>query len=156
MKNVVLIVVAIAVLAFIVWWGGALDIANPSPAGSENAAAEVPAFTPAVAETPLPESDIPGAALRVFDVALTRNGVSPSSITVGEGDRVQLNVKASDALYDFVVEIPRFEFYLNAIAEGVVRPVSFSVPTPGMFVFGCRQRCPTGSRLTAQLIVLDR
>jgi len=157
MKNVG-IILALVVVTALIWWGTSFEAINV-PSGSETAPAlPASAFTPGVIENPIPGATVPGAAFRAFDVVLTQSGVSPSSITVGKGDRVQFNIKAADAQYDFVVEIPKYEFYVTAIEQGTTRAVGFEVPVAGAFTFGCRQRCPgpNDPRLTAQLIVLDR
>ncbi|GEM_PF-3584883 len=159
-KNIFIGVGAILVIFGLVWWGTQMDVRNTSQSGSNNNEDEevinnLP-LTPAAEEVSLPQSDIRGAALKVFNITMTRGGIVPSSITVGEGDRVQFNVKAEDAPYDFELEVPHYNFRLDVIEEGETRPVGFNAESIGEFSFGCSQLCPNNIRLTAQLIVLDR
>lgn len=157
-KNIFIGVGALIVLIALVWWGAQSSTPNNAPTleAEKNNEVTTSPFTPSVVEHPLSQSEVSGAALRVFNVVIAQTGILPTSVTVGKGDRVQFNVKAEDALYDFVVEIPDYEFYLREINEGSTYPVSFQAAIPGTFQFGCLRRCPAEPRFTAQLIVLDR
>lgn len=88
---------------------------------------------------------------RAFDVKVSKDGVSPSKFVVNRGDRVQFNVTAADANYDFGVK--QFGFYMM-IVGGKTMNGSFDAASSGTFRFGCSVSCPSQNK-TGELVVLN-
>lgn len=88
---------------------------------------------------------------RAFDVKISKDGISPSRFAVNRGDRVQFNVTAADANYDFGVK--QFGFYMT-IVGGKTMNGSFDAASPGTFLFGCSVSCPPQNKM-GELVILD-
>ena len=93
----------------------------------------------------------PGAKFASFQILATKNGYSPSSITVKKGDTVEINLVAQDGSYD--IFSGNAGFYASA-SPSKPGKISFGVGTSGTFSFGCRDLCPTGKTISGQLIVM--
>jgi len=103
------------------------------------AAAEAPA-APNASET-----------FRAYNISISKDGYSPSSVTVKKGDVVQLRLTALDGTYDFAV--PYTGLY-QSIRQGETKQVGFGATMMGSFEFGCRDRCPVGGVLKGQIVVI--
>ncbi len=93
----------------------------------------------------------PGAKFGVFRIAVGSNGYSPSSITVKQGDTVEINLETQDGKYDIFSSSAGF--YTSA-SPGKPGKVSFQAGVSGTFLFNCRDLCPGGAIIRGSLIVL--
>jgi len=103
-----------------------------------------------------PEKEAPAAPnvtakLGIYDLLMTRNGFSPSSVTVKKGNLATISITAVDADYD--VKIPYMEMW-TTIKKGEKKNLSFQTNTSGTFVFECDKLCPVGGKVQGTLIVL--
>ena len=81
---------------------------------------------------------------RIFDMSMSKNGITPSEIVVNRGDRVQINLTAVDGKYDLMVK--QFGFYIDPVPEGKMMPGSFDAPSAGEFPISCLSFCPPGAK----------
>ena len=101
---------------------------------------EVPRFavpTKPIEETTADEES--GAMFGTFRLAINKYGYEPNSITVKQGDVVQIEVSAIDEEYDF--SIPYNGIY-QAVKKGETKTVSFRAFDAGTLSFKCRDYCP--------------
>jgi heme/copper-type cytochrome/quinol oxidase subunit 2 len=92
-----------------------------------------------------------GSAVKVFDIQASQAGISPASIVVSKGDRVQFNFTATDNKYDLAIAAP-VGAYVTA-GKGESTSLSFTVATVGTYEFACQSFCPMGNRVAGSLIV---
>lgn len=161
--GVLLIVIAGIVVAGFMFQskdGTLLPAATPQGEDSELPLPDViPAFTPEIPKDAVlttPSVDIPpdpGDTKRqgIFSVQATRDGYSPHTLTVGQGNIVTLQFSSADAQYDMYSE--SFGFYVTA-PKGETKEISFKAGTVGSFLFECRDFCPGGKKIQGQLIVI--
>ncbi len=114
---------------------------------------------PANAAPGAPEAQIaipaqPGQPLRTFNVfslVASRDGYSPSSVTVRRGDVIEINLSSEGG--DFDLFSPSLGFYVFA-RRGETKGISFEVPVTGTFSLLCRDHCPSGGTMEGKLVVL--
>ncbi|MGC9603107.1 MAG: hypothetical protein ABSF47_01400 [Minisyncoccia bacterium] len=88
---------------------------------------------------------------RIFDISMSKNGITPSEIIVNQGDRIQFNFKAIDGKYDVMVK--PLGFYLDPVPQGQTSVGSFDTINAGDFPISCWTACPPGAK-SANLKVL--
>lgn len=140
--------------------------AIPAPEGTEFTLPEVSVeeleqnkYTPEVPKNAVetkPTTEAPTAPnasskLGTYDVAMSRSGFEPASITVKKGNLATIYITAVDADYD--VKIPYMEMWLN-IKKGEKKQFSFQTNTPGTFIFECDTQCPPTGKINGTLVVL--
>ncbi len=132
--------------------------ATSTPSGKEksgfttevpkNAELSVPSQTIQIVNQPNVE---PGAKFVSFQITASKNGYSPSSITVKKGDTVEINLVAQDGSYDLFSGNAGFYASASPTKSG---KISFKADTSGTFSFTCRDRCPSSGKISGELIVL--
>lgn len=107
----------------------------------------------------IPKNEAPASAnpelntkIKFFDLRASRNGFSPSSITVNKGDSLSVDFTAADGDYD--LDIPYLGAYFSAVGKGVTKKLLFDTSLPGTFIFQCRDHCPSTGKIQGSLIVL--
>ncbi len=103
-----------------------------------------------------PASEVPAAAntqaqLGIFDMTVGASGYSPATLTVRQGNLVQIKLTATDGNYDF--SLPYLGIYAS-VNKGETKNISFGATTSGSYIFECRDFCPSGSKIQGALIVL--
>ena len=94
-----------------------------------------------------PEKD---TKLGGYTITASKNGYSPSLVTVRQGDIVRMTLKSEDANYDLF--IPAMSIHITAL-EGEEKQTSFRVSQGGTFRFECRDFCPRGGEIFGRLTV---
>jgi heme/copper-type cytochrome/quinol oxidase subunit 2 len=116
-------------------------------------------FTPEVpknATETTPQAEAPAAPnvsakLGFYDIDMSKDGFSPSSVAVKRGNLVKLRVTAVDGDYDFV--IPYLEMSVS-IKKGETRQVSFQADAEGTFLFECSTACPSNKKISGMLVMI--
>jgi heme/copper-type cytochrome/quinol oxidase subunit 2 len=98
-------------------------------------------------------SDAPGGDIKSFTIRLSPSGFSVERIVVERGDRVQLNLVASQGKFDFAVA-PSIGGYV-VVEEGKTAALGFDAQTVGTYEFACRLFCPDGAILKGQVIIVQ-
>jgi heme/copper-type cytochrome/quinol oxidase subunit 2 len=111
---------------------------------------------PSNAVVSVPVTEAPAAPnvtekFRSYEISITKEGYSPSSITVNKGDVIQLSLTAVDGAYDFSMPYTGLS---QTFAKGERKQVSFGATSAGTFEFRCDAACPPGKIIRGQLIVL--
>lgn len=89
--------------------------------------------------------------LNFFNLVASKQGFSPSSITVKKGDLAQFRFSAKDGDYDFFV--PAIALYYS-VKQGETKQILMQLTDAGTFSFECRDFCPDSGKISGQLIVL--
>ncbi len=108
-------------------------------------------MTQTVAEAPAAPNST--AKLGFYDLKATVSGYNPTTITVKNGDLVQINFTAVDGDYDF--SMPYIGLYQFA-TKGQTKQISFQTPGVGTFLFECRDHCPASGKIQGQLVVMGK
>lgn len=92
-----------------------------------------------------------GPSTKTFTVTAKSWDFEPKTIKVKKGDKVVLNIKATDVAHGFM--IPEFNIDEMLLA-GKTTKVEFTASKSGTFTFSCSWICGEGhSKMTGQLIV---
>lgn len=131
--------------------GGQEPTSNPS-------LPEVPYVSevPANATLTVPVHEAPAApnvpqTLGIFSMTVSENGFNPDSITVKNGNLVQINLTAKGGDFDF--SMPYTGLY-TAVGNNETKQISFQTTGTGTFVFECRDHCPSGKKIQGTVIVI--
>ncbi|MFH1193307.1 MAG: hypothetical protein V1656_03280 [Candidatus Jorgensenbacteria bacterium] len=89
--------------------------------------------------------------LGTYEVTASPGGYAPSSLTIRQGDIVELTFFSTGGDFDFF--IPALSVHLSAPSGGKMT-ASFRSTASGTFLFECRDACPAGKTISGQLIVL--
>lgn len=92
-----------------------------------------------------------GPSTKTFTVTAKSWDFEPKTIKVKKGDKVVLNIKATDVAHGFM--IPEFNID-EMLPAGKTTKVEFTASKSGTFTFSCSWICGEGhSKMTGQLIV---
>ena len=91
--------------------------------------------------------------LNFFNLVASKNGFSPSIITVKKGDLAQLKFLAQDGDYDFFIPATALH---DSAKKGETKQILIQLTDSGTFVFECRDSCPASGKISGQLIVLPQ
>jgi len=147
-------VVVVFILGILIWQSPYLqDVLGIKPIDKLNDVRNRTLLTPTkkiLSTTPyLGKTDV---RFRIFDISMSKNGITPSEIVVNKGDRVQLNFTPVDGKYD--LNIKPLGFYLDPTPQGKTSEGSFDTLIAGDLPITCWTACPPGAK-SANLKVLQ-
>lgn len=90
-------------------------------------------------------------AYKIFTIQVSKNGYNPSEITIQKGNVVEFQLSSNGG--DFDMFSSSAGFYVVA-KNGVVGKITFTPSEVGTYLFSCRDYCPSGEKISGQLIVL--
>ncbi len=91
--------------------------------------------------------------LGIFNMTVSASGFSPATLTVHQGNLVQIRITAVGADYDIVIPYMGIS---ATIAKGETKQISFGATSPGTFGFSCDKQCPAGGKITGEIIVMPK
>ncbi len=136
--------------------GPAAPEGNPSSGETVISKGEYTSEVPKNATLTVPVHEAPAApnvpqTLGIFSMTVSENGFNPDSITVKNGNLVQINLTAVGVDFDF--SMPYTGLY-TMVKKGETKQVSFQTTGTGTFVFECRDHCPPSGKIQGTVIVI--
>ncbi len=116
------------------------------PTVPKNATATVPAQSAPAAPNVTEQ-------LGIFNMTVSASGFSPSTITVKQGNLVQLKITAVGGTYDFTIPYMGIS---SVIPKGTTQTVSFGATSAGTFAFSCDKDCPQSGKIGGTIIVIPK
>ncbi len=117
-----------------------------NPAVPQNATATIPTQTAPAAPNVTEQ-------LGIFNMTVSASGFSPATLTVHQGDLVQILVTAVGGDYD--IAIPYMGLSAT-ITKGQTQRISFGATSAGTFGFSCDKLCPSSGKISGQIIVIPK
>jgi heme/copper-type cytochrome/quinol oxidase subunit 2 len=117
-----------------------------NPTVPQNATASIPVQS-------APAAPNVSEQLGIFNMTVSASGFSPVTLTVHQGDLVQIRVTAVGADYDIVIPYMGLS---ATVAKGETKQISFGATSSGTFGFSCDKKCPAGGKISGEIIVLPK